>query len=412
MQLTFSAWNGIVDSGPNEISASSWKPDKNLEFGRPAPGVIDERPCSSGNGRTEGPALLFSGENRRRFFVSQLASLRDVFYVRSESMKAMLVTSFTGPDGLQLQEVPDPATHPGQVIVNVEAVGLNFADVLGAMGKYPGGPEPPYICGREFAGTVEGTGERVMGYTQYGACAEKIAMNRNLLFPAPPQWRPELCAAFPVNFLTAWLAYWEAGLLRANPNDPSPIGNHAKKRVLIHAAAGGVGTAAIQIGNLLGIETFGTASTDEKLEAARQLGLTHGINYSREDYEVRVKELTDGEGVDAVLDSLAGEHTGKSLRCCGFLGRVILFGSASGERPKFDVMAMYNKSASVHGLWLSKLASNTALINSALESMRPWIAEGKLKPLIGAEFPLEKAAEAFRMMRERRSHGKVVLRVT
>jgi NADPH2:quinone reductase len=326
-------------------------------------------------------------------------------------MRAILVTSFTGPDALQFQEVPDPSTRPGQVIVDVEAVGLNFADVLGSMGRYPGGPEPPYICGREFAGTVEDTRERVMGYTQYGACAEKIAMSRSLLFPAPPQWGPDLCAAFPVNFLTAWLAYWEAGLVRAEQNDPSPVNDRTPKRVLIHAAAGGVGTAAIQIGKLLGIETYGTASTDEKLETARRLGLTHGINYSREDYEARIKELTNGEGVDAVFDSLAGEHTGKSLRCCGFLGRVILFGSASGERPKFDVMAMYSKSASVHGLWLSKLASNTTLINSALQSMRPWIAEGKLKPLIGAEFPLEKAAEAFRLMQERRSYGKIVLRL-
>jgi len=236
-------------------------------------------------------------------------------------------------------------------------------------------------------------------------------MQPSLLFPAPKQWDSSLAAAFPVNFLTAWLAYWKAGLVNANENDPSPTNDRAKKRVLIHAAAGGVGTAAIQIGKLLGIETYGTASTDEKLKIAHDLGLTHGINYSREDYEAHVLELTNGEGVDAVFDSLAGEHTGKSLRCCAFLGRVILFGTASGERPKFDVMAMYNKGASVHGLWLSRLASNTALISSALETMQPWIAEGKLKPMIGGEFPLEKAADAFRMMQERRSHGKIVLRV-
>lgn len=326
-------------------------------------------------------------------------------------MKAIVATSTSGPDGLKLQEVPDPKLRDGHVIVNVHAVGLNYADVLGSMGRYPGGPEPPYICGREFAGIVEGTNERVMGYTQYGACAEKIAMPRNLLFPAPKQWDFDLCAAFPVNFLTAWLAYWKAGLVRARENDPSPVNDRAKKRVLIHAAAGGVGTAAIQIGKLLGIETFGTASTDEKLKIAHEVGLTHGINYSREDYEARVLELTKGEGVDAVFESLAGEHTGKSLRCCAFLGRVILFGTASGERPKFDVMAMYNKGASVHGLWLSRLAANTALIASALKAMEPWIAQGKLKPVIGAEFPMERAPEAFLMMQERRSYGKVVLRV-
>lgn len=326
-------------------------------------------------------------------------------------MKAIVVTSSAGPGALQVQQVPDPTPKSGQVIVNVEAVGLNYADVLGTMGKYPGGPEPPYVCGREFAGTIDGSGERVMGYTQFGACAEKVAIQRELLFPAFPQWPAPLCAAFPVNFLTAWLAYWEAGLVRANENDPSPTSERKPKRVLIHAAAGGVGTAAIQLGKLLGVETFGTASTDEKLRTAHELGLTHGINYSREDYETRVAELTQGEGVDAVFDSLAGEHTGKSLRCCGFLGRVILFGSASGERPKFDVMAMYTKSASVHGLWLSKLAGRTDLIRAALRSMQPWIEQGRLKPLIGAEFPLEQASEAFRWMADRKSHGKIVLHV-
>ena len=326
-------------------------------------------------------------------------------------MKAIVVTNFDGPDGLRVQDVPDPVSRGAQVIVNVEAVGLNFADVLGTMGKYPGGPQPPYVCGREFAGTVEGTGEHVMGYTQYGACAEKVAMWPQALFPAPPQWDAALSAAFPVNFLTAWLAYWQAGLVRADANDPSPVNDRARKRVLIHAVAGGVGTAAVQIGKLLGLEMYGTASTDEKLRIAADLGLTHGINYTREDYEAKVLELTGGEGVDAVFDSLAGEHTAKSLRCCAFLGRVILFGSASGERPKFDVMAMYSKSASVHGLWLSKLAANTELIGNALEWMQPRIAEGKLKPLIGAEFPMEKAAEAFRFMHERRSHGKIVLRL-
>lgn len=326
-------------------------------------------------------------------------------------MKAIVVTSKNGPDGLQLQEVPDPQPREGQVVVNVEAVGLNYADVLGTMGRYPGGPEPPYICGREFAGTIQGTNERVMGYAQHSSCAEKVVMKRELLFPAYPQWDSALNAAFPVNFLTAWLAYWEAGLVKANVNSPSPVNERAKKRVLIHAAAGGVGTAAIQIGKQLGIEMFGTASTDEKLKTAQELGLQHPINYSREDYETRVMELTNGEGVDAVFDSLAGDHTGKSLRCCAFLGRVILFGTASGHGPKFDVMAMYTKSSSVHGLWLSKLASNRELIASALASMQPWIATGKIKPLIGAEFPLEKAADAFRMMAERKSYGKVVIKI-
>jgi NADPH2:quinone reductase len=181
--------------------------------------------------------------------------------------------------------------------------------------------------------------------------------------------------------------------------------------VLIHAAAGGVGTAAVQIGKQLGIETYGTASSDEKISRLRELGLDHPINYKQEDYELRIAELTGGVGVNAVFDSLGGEHTAKSLRCCTFLGRVILFGNSSGERPKFDTMAMYSRSCSVHGLWLSKLSHDVALMKQALQSMMPWLESGKVRPVIGTVLPLAEAAEAHRMLLERRNFGKVVLKL-
>ncbi len=327
-------------------------------------------------------------------------------------MKAIIVTDISGPEGLQFREVPEPVPTKDDVLVKVEAVGVNFADAIAAQGKYPGGPHPPFISGREFAGRVVGTGERVMGYAQAGACAEYIAASRNMIWPQPTPWTSIQSAAFPVNYFTAWLAYWKAGLVPGiSSPDPSPTSNSARKRVLIHAAAGGVGTAAVQLGKIMGIETFGTSSSDDKLARCVALGLNHPINYTHEDYEKRIAELTNGEGVDAVFDSLAGEHTARSLRCCGFLGRVIMFGSASGERPKFDTMAMYTKSASVHGLWLSRLSQNTALIHQALESMKPWIESGALTPSIGAKFPLSAAAEAHRLLLERKNFGKIVLTV-
>lgn len=326
-------------------------------------------------------------------------------------MKAIVVTGDKGSESLELREVAGPTAGVGEVVVNVKAAGVNFADVRASQGKYPGGPEPPFTAGREFAGTVEGTGERVMGYSQHSAFAEKIATPRSLIFPAPAKWDFEHCAAFPVNYFTAWLAYWKAGLVKGAVEDRSPVGAGAKKRVLIHAAAGGVGTAAVEIGKQLGIETFGTASTDEKLARLKQLGLTHGINYTREDYEERVKEITGGEGVDAVFDGLGGEHTGKSIRCLGFLGRVILFGSATGEQPKVNLGQLYLKGTSIHGLWLSKLVANEQLIRSALESMHPWIESGALDPQVGAVLPMKQAAEAYRMLLERRNYGKVVLKL-
>jgi NADPH2:quinone reductase len=343
-------------------------------------------------------------------------------------MKAIVVTRFEGPDALELRDVPEPSPSPDEVLVNVEAVGVNFADVRGAMGLYPGGPKPPYIAGREFAGTVADTGQPVMGYTQQGACAARIAMHRDFLWPQPQSWNSILPAAFPVNYFTAWLVYWKAGVLpgASTPSDAksasaggpglsapdkTPVGSRTPVRILIHAAAGGVGTAAVQLGHLMGFETFGTASSDEKLERLRALGLNHAINYTREDYEQKVKELTSGEGVDVVFESLAGEHTAKSLRCCAFLGRVVLFGSSSGERPKFDTLAMYERALSAHGLWLSRLARNRALIDQAIAWMQPWIDRGKLKPVIGAKFPLEAAADAFRLLAGRKSFGKIVLTV-
>jgi NADPH2:quinone reductase len=325
-------------------------------------------------------------------------------------MKAVVVARSGGPEVLEVRDMPDPQPKTDEVVVRVEAVGINFADTLSTRGTYSGTPPPPFISGREFAGVVEGTGERVMGYTQYGAAAGKIAMKPKLLWPQPTGWSSEQSAAFPVNFLTAYLAYWKAGL---TPDAFEPILRHdqEQRRVLIHAAAGGVGTAAIQIGQLLSIETYGTSSSLEKLERAKKLGLDHGINYRETDYEKRVQELTNGEGVDAVFEMLGGEHTAKSLRCCRPFGRVIIYGTATGERQQFDAGVMMAKSLSAHGLWLSVLAKDHDLINRSLQAMQPWIEQGKLHPEIGHILPMEQAGEAHRLMLGRANYGKIVLKI-
>lgn len=324
-------------------------------------------------------------------------------------MKAIVITGNEGPEALQLRDVPEPTPTGDQVLVNVEAMGVNFADAMATKGKYPGMPEPPYVCGREFSGTRTDTGEKVMGYTQLGACAEKIAISPDMIWPVPEGWTSIQGAAFPVNYFTAWLLYWKAGLVKSAFSDPSPKLQNRRPRVLIHAAAGGVGTACVQIGTLLGYETFGTASSSEKIALLKDLGLNHPINYSEQDYETVIAEITKGEGVDAVFDSLGGEHTAKSLRCCGFLGRVVMIGTATGERPKLDTMALYKKSASTHGLWLSVLALNKPLIAEAQEGMREWITTGKLKPVIGAKFPMQSIADAHRLLLGRKNFGKIVL---
>src|SRR6202046_4027815 len=319
-------------------------------------------------------------------------------------MKALMITSLSGPDGLAIQDAAEPTLKPGQTLVRVAAGGVNFADFMSAQGGYPGTPPPPLIAGREFAGVEENSGGRVMGYAQWGAFAEKTAAYSHMLWGVPEHWTDEQAAAFPVNYFTAYLAYWQAGM-------PSPPATGKTNRVLIHAAAGGVGTAAVQIGHILGVEMYGTSSSDEKLARVREVGLQHGINYKQHDYEEVVKNLTQGEGVDAVFEMLGGEHTAKSLRCLRDFGRVIQYGTATGKQPQLDVRAMYAKSASVQGLWLTYRSEKPEIMEPAWRQLSAWIAQGKLTPQVGQVFPLDRAIEAYKFLQEGRNYGKVVMHI-
>ena len=317
-------------------------------------------------------------------------------------MKAIVITRLGGPEVLEVRDVPEPVASPGQVLVRVQAAGLNFADLMTAQGGYPGTPKPPLVAGREFAGVEEATGRRVMGYTQWAAFAEKTAVLPQLLWPGPEGWSAEQAAAFPVNYFTAYFAYWEAGLLTE--------ANHGK-RVLIHAVAGGVGTASVQIGKILGAEMYGTSSLEDKLARVKELGLQHAINYKERDYEEAIKDLTKGEGVDAVFEMLGGEHTAKSIRCLRDFGKVIQYGTATGKQPQLDLRALYAKAASVQGLWLTYLSGKRDLMNQAWKQLSGWIADGKLHPVVGHVLPAEQAAQGYRLLQERKNFGKVVLKI-
>src|SRR5579863_1059899 len=208
-------------------------------------------------------------------------------------MRALVIPRLSGPEALTIQDVAEPTAQAGQIIVNVKVGGLNFADLMTTKGGYPGTPPPPLIAGREFAGVEEATGRRVMGYAQWAALAEKTAAYPHMLWPIPDHWSDEQAAAFPVNYFTAYLGYWQAGLTPQPTESGAPSLSRSVRqgedfdsaksgrtpRVLIHAVAGGVGTAAVQIGRLLGVEMYGTSSSQEKLACVRELGLQHGINY-------------------------------------------------------------------------------------------------------------------------------------
>jgi NADPH2:quinone reductase len=319
-------------------------------------------------------------------------------------MKALVIPSLSGPEALSVQEAAEPILQAGQTLVRVAAGGLNFADLMTTRGGYPGTPAPPLIAGREFAGAEQSSQRRVMGYMQWGAFAEKVAAYEHMLWPAPGHWTDEQAAAFPVNYFTAYLGYWQAGMTQP----PAAGRTH---RVLIHAVAGGVGTAAVQIGHILGIEMYGTSSSDEKLARVKELGLQHGINYKQNDYEDVVNKLTHGEGVDAVFEMLGGEHTAKSLRCLRDFGRVIQYGSATGKPPQLDIRSMYAKSASIQGLWLTHLSQKREIMEPAWKQLSEWIEQRKLMPVIGRVFPLENATEAYKLLQEGKNYGKLVLKI-
>jgi len=329
-------------------------------------------------------------------------------------MKALVISRLGGPEVLEVREMPSPVAETGQVSVQVKAGGLNFADLMTVQGGYPGAPKPPLIAGREFAGVRTDTGEPVMGYTQWAAFAEIVATKPELLWRVPQGWSMSEAAAFPVNYFTAYFAFWKAGFLAkpgegSNPDGASPVSTG--RRVLIHAVAGGVGTAAVKIGKLLGIEMYGTSSSDDKLARVKALGLQHSINYKRQDYEEAIKELTGGEGVDAVFEMLGGEHTAKSTRCLRDFGRVIVYGSATGKRAELDTRALYAKGASVHGLWLTYLSAKRNLMSAAWKQLSAWMAQGDLRPVIGHVVPIEEAGQAYRLLAEGKNFGKVVLTI-
>ena len=328
-------------------------------------------------------------------------------------MKAILVSHRGGPETLELREVPDPkprAEH-NEVLIEVEAAGVNFADTLQTQGTYPLGPRPPYIPGMEFAGKIAGIPQRVMGFASTGGYAERVAASKSSLLPVPPHWSAAQAAAFPVNYFTAFFGYWMAGMVASSPAPLPPATARKQRRVLIHAVAGGVGTAAVEIGALLGLEIFGTSSSDAKLEKVKALGLQHGINYKSKDYQQVIAELTRGEGVDAVFEMLGGEHTARSTRCLADMGRLIVYGMATGQVPQYDFLAMFQKNLSTHALWLTPLASHQQLMAQAWKQLSAWVETGGLKPVVGTELPLAKAAEAHRLLLERKNYGKVVLLV-
>ena len=337
-------------------------------------------------------------------------------------MKAAVITKFGSPSVLKIQDWPEPAPQTGEVKIRVKAIGLNFADVMARLGLYPSIPKPQFIPGIEVSGIVTKVGEnvrkwrrgdRVIAFTQLGGYAEYAVVKQEQLFPLPKRMSFEEGAAFSVANLTAYHGLLTLGHV------------HRGDKLLIHAAAGGVGIAATQMAKHLGAEVFATASSSEKLEIARSHGAMHLINYQTENFEEIIRKKTTGYGIDVVLDSVGGTVFKKGWKILAPMGRYVLFGfsAITGKRTysKMKVVremlaapilfphTLLSRNVSLSCFNLYFLAKKSEYLRNVLRLILDWQANGIVKPVIGAHYPFSKIAEAQAFMQSRKSIGKIVI---
>ncbi len=322
-------------------------------------------------------------------------------------MKAVVVREFGEPDVLGYDDVERPSPGEGEVLIEVEAAGVNYADTMRRRDQYLTRQELPFVPGSEVAGTVAevgggvedvSVGDRVVTLLGTGGYADfAVAPARNLI-PIPENLGFDDAAAIPLQGLTAYHIIKTSGALKDGES------------VLVHAAAGGVGTLAVQMAKLLGAGTvIATASSQEKLDLARSLGADVGIDYTNEDWPEKVREATDGDGADVILEMVGGDFPEKNLSCLATFGRMVVFGAASGERGTIVPADLMNNCHSVVGFWLVPITQRPDLFVPSLQEVLGWISSGDLKLTIGARYPLERSAEAHADLEGRRTTGKIVL---
>jgi NADPH2:quinone reductase len=302
-------------------------------------------------------------------------------------MRAIVLRETGGPDELEVAEVPDPEPGEGEVVLQVRAAGINFADVLVRQGRYPQPPELPTIPGSEVAGEVDG--RRVMALPSGGGYAEKVAVDERLLVPLPDGASFEEGAGFVLTFLTAWIP-----LTRQVRVGEGSV-------VLVHAGSGGVGSAAIQLAKHLGAEVVATASTEEKRRVALEQGADQAVGYD---------EFAEKVRADVVLDPVGGEIFTQSFGVLKPLGTVVALGFAGGWWEPMDPAPLVGRNLGMQGFYLGRLMRHDPeLVRDAIGEVLELWSSGVVKPLIGATFPLEDAAEAHALIEARRHVGKVVL---
>jgi len=321
-------------------------------------------------------------------------------------MRAAQIVTLDGPDAMQLRELDEPAGGPGDVVVDVHVAGVTYPEVLQTRGLYQVKPDPPFTPGSEVAGVVRRApagsgftaGDRVAAFPALGGFAEAVAVNPAFVFALPERLSFAQGAALPMNYLTVHFALARRGALRAG------------ETVLVHGAAGGVGTAGVQLARALGARVVAVVSTPAKGEVARAAG-AHDVVLA-EGFLPAVKELTGGRGVDLVLDPVGGDRFTDSLRCLAPEGRLLVVGFTGGEIPTVRVNRLLLNNISVAGVgWGAFALARPGFLQDQWAELLPHLESGALDPPLGSSYPLERAAEAVRELDERRAEGKVTLAV-
>ncbi len=340
-------------------------------------------------------------------------------------MKTVVITRHGGPEVLRVEDRPEPAVRPGEVRITVRAAGINFADLMARSGIYPDAPSPPCVVGYEVAGEVESVGEgtdsysvgdRVLAGTRFGGYAELVSVPADQVLPLPDALGFEQGAAFPVNYATAYAALVIMGGLKSG------------ERLLIHAAAGGVGIAATQVAKGIGAEIFGTASAS-KHDAIRAQGVAHPIDYRNLDFAEEAMRITGGVGLDLIIDAVGPSSFRKDYAILRPGGRLVMYGlseAQTGDRrdvaavlrslarmplatmPWWKSLQVMNENKGVFGLNMLKWWDAEGL-DRVLEPLSGGLAAGEFDPVVAESFPFERAAEAHRFIADRRNIGKVVL---
>ncbi|MHB0851031.1 NADPH:quinone oxidoreductase family protein [Stutzerimonas nitrititolerans] len=325
-------------------------------------------------------------------------------------MKAVLCKAFGPAENLVVEDLDSPQIKKGEVLLDVHAAGVNFPDTLIIEGKYQFKPPFPFSPGGEAAGVVAAVGEkishlkvgdRVMALTGWGSFAEQVAVSGQNVLPIPAEMDFTTAAAFSMTYGTSMHALKQRANLQPG------------ETLLVLGASGGVGLAAVEIGKAMGARVIAAASTNEKLKIARKAGADELINYSEASLRERLKELTDGQGVDVIYDPVGGKLFEEAFRSIAWNGRMLVVGfAAGGEIPALPANLPLLKGAALIGVFWGAFAQRQPQDNAAnFKQLFAWYAEGKLKPLVSQTFALEQAAEAIDTLGQRKAVGKLVVKV-